>query len=265
MAASPRRRRQPRSHKVRRATGPRMPGARVSRLMSRNPRRRSVGLPATTVSGFGPMPSAARSEPARRQRVPPAALATRPICTYPNAEHWDEAVTTESPSTTDGIDGRNAHDSAEASGQRKRERTILHHLRLISSRLDDEADALFRQADLDSETFAALEALWRHGPSHQLDLAQLDQASRPKSGGLLDRLERLAARGSVARVAGDRPTYSLTADGRALVERITSRLAAFKPRLFATCTDAELTQLDTTLGNIVAAIDTSAEQPNSHG
>ena len=141
--------------------------------------------------------------------------------------------------------------------------STLGRLRLISSRLDDEAEAVLRKHDLDPEAFAALEALLHVGTPNRLGLAELAHVVMAKSGGLLDRLGQLGAKDLVTRAPDSSPTFVLTTSGRALVEHVTQQLATFESQLTSAFTESELALFDTTLSRLFTRLSAANLRPTA--
>ena len=122
--------------------------------------------------------------------------------------------------------------------------SIAAHLRVVVART---ARRLRQEAgtDLSPSQTSALAAVERHGPLTPSELAACERVQRPTATRVLARLEE---RGLIERAAdpSDRRSslVSITAEGRALLERLRTRKDAFLVRRLETLDADELATLE---------------------
>ncbi|MCF6474297.1 MarR family transcriptional regulator [Nonomuraea sp. MG754425] len=101
---------------------------------------------------------------------------------------------------------------------------VIGRLSRLHRLIDTELRRTFAAHGLDSASFDVLATLRRSDPPHRLTPAELMRASMITSGAVTQRLDRLEARGLVARAPSDSDGrvvhVTLTADGYTLIERV---------------------------------------------
>ncbi|HZH52912.1 MAG TPA: MarR family transcriptional regulator [Microvirga sp.] len=114
----------------------------------------------------------------------------------------------------DGIDERRAQWEAELPEVDTRGMAILGRARWITLTARPPIEAVFEKHGLDSGEADVLFSLLRSGPPYRLRPTELFRSLMISSGGLTDRLNRLAKAGLIRRVAAD-------GDGRSLPVELT--------------------------------------------
>jgi len=124
-------------------------------------------------------------------------------------------TTPPSPSTSqDGIDERRAQWAAELPDVDTRGMAILGRARWITLTARPPIEAIFKRHGLDSGEADVLFSLLRSGPPYRLRPTELFRSLMISSGGLTDRLNRLAKAGLIRRAAAE-------GDGRSLPVELT--------------------------------------------
>jgi len=113
---------------------------------------------------------------------------------------------------------------------------VVVRVQLLSKLLRQDAEAALAPLDLRLWEYDVLSALRRQGPPYQLPATALARASRLSSGAMTNRIDRLEARGLVARASdpadGRAVNVGLTDRGRSLTDAaIGARLAASRQQL----------------------------------
>ncbi|HEX6360480.1 MarR family transcriptional regulator [Actinophytocola sp.] len=135
---------------------------------------------------------------------------------------------------------------------------VIGRLSRLARVFDGELSRTFATHDLDRPSFDVLATLRRNDAP--LTPATLMRSSMITSGAVTQRLDRLAARGLVTRTPS--PTdgrvvhVSLTAEGRALIDRALPDHVATEHRLLASLTPEERDTLATTLRNLLESLET---------
>lgn len=139
---------------------------------------------------------------------------------------------------------------------------VIGRLSRVERRVGAELARTFAAHDLDRASFDVLATLRRSEPPHRLTPTQLMRSAMVTSGAITQRLDRLEARGLVARTpneADGRGTHvSLTDDGRALIDRVLPDHVATEERLLAALTGAERDALASTLRRLLLALEDDA-------
>ncbi len=124
---------------------------------------------------------------------------------------------------------------------------VLSRVTRLARHLDRQRSAAFGAHDLEGWEFDVLAALRRAGPPYQLSPGQLLRATLVTSGTMTNRVDRLAARGLVART--NRPEdrrgvlVTLTAAGRTTVDDALTDLLAAEHELLSALSPADQDQL----------------------
>lgn len=139
---------------------------------------------------------------------------------------------------------------------------ILGRARWIALKVRPQIEAVFQRHGLDTGEFDVLATLLRSGPPYRLRPTELFQSLMVSSGGMTDRLRRLAEAGLVHRPAdsGDRRSLpvELTEEGRRLAEGAFREDMAVEKQLLAGLTDADRDRLSRLLRTL--ALSLSAEE-----
>lgn len=139
---------------------------------------------------------------------------------------------------------------------------VIGRLTRAERHISAELARTFAEHGLDRPSFDVLATLRRSGVPHRLTPTQLMRSAMVTSGAITQRLDRLEARGLVARTpneADGRGTYvSLTDGGRALIEAALPDHLATEQRLLAALTDAERRALARTLRRLLLAFEDDA-------
>ena len=138
---------------------------------------------------------------------------------------------------------------------------VLSRMTRLARHLDRERRAAFAAHDLESWEFDVLAALRRAGPDVRLTPGQLIKETMVTSGTMTNRIDRLAARGLVAREdhAADRRVVlvRLSDAGRDAVDAAMSDLMAAERRLLADLPDERRNRLASALRELLAPYDRS--------
>lgn len=113
---------------------------------------------------------------------------------------------------------------------------ILARVRRLDRLSRPAIEAVFKKHGIDTGEFDVLATLQRAGPPHRLRPTELYETLMISSGGLTDRLSRLARRGLICREASP-------ADGRSLLVKLTPKGRALIDKAFAEDMAVELTML----------------------
>lgn len=139
---------------------------------------------------------------------------------------------------------------------------VIGRLTRAERRIGAELARTFAEHELDRASFDVLATLRRSDPPHRLTPTQLMRSAMVTSGAITQRLDRLEARGLVARApneADGRGTHvSLTDSGRALIDRALPDHVATEERLLAALDDAERDALASTLRRLLLALEADA-------
>jgi DNA-binding MarR family transcriptional regulator len=162
-----------------------------------------------------------------------------------------------SPGAPGRATGRDEVDSLVAAWQRERPdldvtpMQVLSRVSRLARHLDRQRSAAFAAYGLETWEFDVLAALRRAGPPYHLSPGQLIRETMVTSGTMTNRVDRLAARGLVAR--GDHPgdrrgvRVSLTSTGRQTVDAALSDLLTAERDLLGSLSPAEQEHLATAL------------------
>jgi DNA-binding MarR family transcriptional regulator len=139
---------------------------------------------------------------------------------------------------------------------------VIGRLTRAERRVGAELARTFAAHELDRASFDVLATLRRSEPPHRLTPTQLMRSAMVTSGAITQRLDRLEARGLVARTPNEtdgRGTHvSLTDSGRALIDRVLPDHVATEERLLAVLTGTERDQLASTLRRLLLALEGGA-------
>jgi DNA-binding MarR family transcriptional regulator len=137
----------------------------------------------------------------------------------------------------------------------------LSRLSRLSRHLDRARSEAFAAAELEPWEFDVLAALRRHGPPYELSPGELIHETLSTSGTMTNRVNRLEARGLVARKpnAQDRRgvLVRLTEDGRSRVQAALSDLLDFERDVLAVISPDEREQLANVLRTLLAPFERS--------
>lgn len=133
---------------------------------------------------------------------------------------------------------------------------VLSRVTRLARHLDRERSAAFAGSGLESWEFDVLAALRRAGPGHRLSPGQLLKETMVTSGTMTNRVDRLAARGLVARDPhpDDRRAVlvRLTDQGRSAVDQAFAELMAAEQQILADLDPAHRSALTTALRELLA-------------
>ncbi len=136
---------------------------------------------------------------------------------------------------------------------------VLSRVTRLARHLDRQRRAAFAQHELETWEFDVLAALRRSGPPYQLSPGQLLRETLVTSGTMTNRVDRLAARGLVARLGhpDDRRAVlvTLTPTGKQAVDATLSSLLASEHDILDGLTGADRDQLAALLRVVVAPYD----------
>ncbi|MFD1146644.1 MarR family winged helix-turn-helix transcriptional regulator [Saccharothrix hoggarensis] len=128
---------------------------------------------------------------------------------------------------------------------------VIGRLSRLARVVDGELGRTFARHGLDRASFDVLATLRRSAPPHRLTPTELMRASMVTSGAITQRLDRLQARGLVARTPNEHDgrgvVVELTDEGRDLVDRTLPDHLATENRLLAALTKDERAALADTL------------------
>ncbi|MFI6049989.1 MarR family winged helix-turn-helix transcriptional regulator [Streptomyces violascens] len=124
---------------------------------------------------------------------------------------------------------------------------VIGRLKRLTRIAEAELRRTFARHGLDAASFDVLATLRRSDPPQRLTPAELMRASMVTSGAITQRLDRLEARGLVARTpsaADGRVVHvALTDEGRALIDQVLPDHLATEERLLAALSPARRTEL----------------------
>ena len=136
---------------------------------------------------------------------------------------------------------------------------VLSRVSRLARHLDRQRSAAFAGYDLETWEFDVLAALRRAGPPYQLSPGQLLRETMVTSGTMTNRVDRLAARGLVAREnhPEDRRgvLVTLTSTGRQTVDAALSDLLGAEQDILSHLSPAELQHLATSLRSLLLPYD----------
>jgi DNA-binding MarR family transcriptional regulator len=139
---------------------------------------------------------------------------------------------------------------------------IVGRISRLSRLLDRDLKEFFAGHGLENWEFDVLATLRRSGPPYELTAGALNKAAMVTSGAITNRIDRMAAKGLVERVAGRQDRRSvrvrLTGRGLATVDELVGLHVANEARLLATLGPDEREQLASTLRGLLESLgDTS--------
>ena len=136
---------------------------------------------------------------------------------------------------------------------------VLSRVSRLARHLDRQRSAAFAAYDLETWEFDVLAALRRAGPPYQLSPGQLLRETMVTSGTMTNRVDRLAARGLVAREnhPEDRRgvLVTLTATGRQTVDAALSDLLRAEQDILRHLSSTQLQHLATALRSLLLPYD----------
>ncbi|MFS2029406.1 MarR family winged helix-turn-helix transcriptional regulator [Curtobacterium sp. CT11-45] len=135
---------------------------------------------------------------------------------------------------------------------------VLSRVDRLARHLDRARRAAFDASDVEPWEFDVLSALRRAGEPYELSPKTLLQQTLVSSGTMTNRVDRLAARGLVARRTDPKDgrgiLVSLTADGRAAVDAAIADLLAAERAILAGVSDTEQDQLSGLLRRLILGL-----------
>ena len=146
---------------------------------------------------------------------------------------------------------------------------VIGRLSQASRLVDVELRHTFAEHGLDAASFDVLATLARAGPPYRLTPGQLTRAAMVTSGAITQRLDRLEARGLVARTPsssdGRAVHVALTADGHATIDRALPDHIQTEHRLLAGLTPEQRRALADALSLLITSISkpTNQETPQA--
>ncbi|MFB7663235.1 MarR family winged helix-turn-helix transcriptional regulator [Kitasatospora sp. NPDC056138] len=140
---------------------------------------------------------------------------------------------------------------------------VIGRLKRLSRLVESELRRTFAEHGLDAASFDVLATLRRSGPPYRLTPTGLMRASMITSGAVTQRLDRLEARGLVARVSSESDGRSvlveLTDEGRELVDRALPDHLDTEHRLLAGLTGPQRAALAESLRTLLESLGDSAD------
>lgn len=165
------------------------------------------------------------------------------------------------PSARDGIDERQAQWRAELPDVDTRGMAILGRARWITLAARPPIEAVLKAYDLDSGEADVLFTLLRSGPPYRLRPTELFRSLMISSGGLTDRLNRLAKAGLIRRVEAEGDGRSLpvelTEEGRRRAQEAFRKDMAVEAAMLQGLTEEEQVQLAALLRKLTLTIPTA--------
>ncbi|MFJ2979362.1 MarR family winged helix-turn-helix transcriptional regulator [Curtobacterium sp. NPDC087082] len=135
---------------------------------------------------------------------------------------------------------------------------VLSRVDRLARHLDRARRAAFDASDVEPWEFDVLSALRRAGEPYELSPKTLLQQTLVSSGTMTNRVDRLAARGLVARRTDPKDgrgiLVSLTAEGRAAVDAAIADLLAAERAILAGVSDTEQDQLSGLLRRLILGL-----------
>ncbi|MFJ3320118.1 MarR family winged helix-turn-helix transcriptional regulator [Curtobacterium sp. NPDC086286] len=135
---------------------------------------------------------------------------------------------------------------------------VLSRVDRLARHLDRARRAAFDASDVEPWEFDVLSALRRAGEPYELSPKTLLQQTLVSSGTMTNRVDRLAARGLVARRTDPKDgrgiLVSLTADGRTAVDAAIADLLAAERAILAGVSDTEQDQLSGLLRRLILGL-----------
>ncbi|WFR68230.1 MarR family transcriptional regulator [Curtobacterium flaccumfaciens] len=135
---------------------------------------------------------------------------------------------------------------------------VLSRVDRLARHLDRARRAAFDESDVESWEFDVLSALRRAGEPYELSPKSLLRQTLVSSGTMTNRVDRLAARGLVARRTDPKDgrgiLVSLTAQGRVAVDAAIADLLAAERDILAGVSDTEQVQLSGLLRRLILGL-----------
>ncbi|GAA3638173.1 MarR family winged helix-turn-helix transcriptional regulator [Streptomyces chitinivorans] len=135
---------------------------------------------------------------------------------------------------------------------------VIGRLGRLSRLIDAELRRTFAAHGLDHASFDVLATMRRSGPPYRLNPAELMRSAMVTSGAITQRLDRLEARGLVARspseTDGRAVHVTLTEEGRALIDRVLPDHLATEHRVLAGLTNARQDELAVLLRELLESL-----------
>lgn len=135
---------------------------------------------------------------------------------------------------------------------------VIGRLSRSAQLISGELRRTFSEHDLDASSFDVLATLRRSAPPHRLTPGELMRSSMVTSGAITQRLDRLQARGLVARTPneldGRGVLVALTDDGRALIDQALPDHIDTENRLLAGLSPAQRDALADALRNLLESL-----------
>lgn len=132
---------------------------------------------------------------------------------------------------------------------------VIGRLGRLARLMDVELGKTFAKHGLDRASFDVLATLRRSAPPHRLTPTELMRASMVTSGAVTQRLDRLEARGLVARTPNEHDgrgvVVALTDAGRELIDQVLPDHLATENRLLSALSAEERTALADTLKQVL--------------
>jgi DNA-binding MarR family transcriptional regulator len=173
-----------------------------------------------------------------------------------------ETPLVETQSAGDGIEARRRQwalvlPDVDTSGM-----AILGRMRWLTRAARPQIEGVFARHGLDAGEFDVIATLLRSGPPYQLRPTELFRSLMISSGGLTDRLARLAEAGLVVRTPSARDARSLlvelTKEGQRRAEAAFREDMVVEARLLAGLNDREQTALATLLAKLVSQFEAAS-------
>ncbi|GGV21152.1 MarR family transcriptional regulator [Kitasatospora herbaricolor] len=135
---------------------------------------------------------------------------------------------------------------------------VIGRLKRLTRLIEADLRRTFAEHGLDPASFDVLATLRRSGPPYRLTPAELMRTSMVTSGAVTQRLDRLEARGLVARTPSETDGrvvhVALTADGRALIDQALPDHVANEHRLLSGLTAPQRDGLAETLRDLLESL-----------
>lgn len=159
----------------------------------------------------------------------------------------------------DGVDHRRDQWARELPDLDTHPMAILGRMRLITAFSRGPIERVFAEHGLDAGEFDVIATLLRDGPPYEMRPTELFRSLMISSGGLTDRLTRLAKRGLIERSAATADARSLlvklTSKGRALAEEAFREDMSVEARLLATLAINDREHLEELLRKLLIAFE----------
>lgn len=166
--------------------------------------------------------------------------------------------------SADGVDARRAQWTRVLPDLDTRGMAILGRMRRITLELRPGIEAIFARHGLDSGEFDVLATLLRHGAPHRMRPTELYRSLMISSGGLTDRLNRLAKAGLIERAPAPEDARSLlvilTPKGQALAEQAFREDMAWEAAVLDALTEEEQDRLGDLLRKLALSVEGREQQ-----